>query len=344
MLLDYIDHIIDSLRQGKIPSDQSLVRLIEECTEESVARVCRAARATSEEHFGRRVWLRGLVEVWSRCEGGCLYCGLRAENRGLGRYEMTSEEIVETCREGYSLGLRTFVLQGGQVRDRADKVESVVRTLKAEFPDAAVTLSLGEQPRETYERWRRAGADRYLLRHETASEGHYRLLHPERMNFHHRRECLGWLKELGYQTGAGMMVGSPHQRAEDLVADLEYLAALQPDMVGIGPFMPQGQTPFAEWPRGSVERTVLMVALVRLLLPMAMIPATTALASADGEGTTRGVLAGANVVMPNLTPQKYRAQYAIYDHKKSTGSEAAEGIESLRANFDSIGYEICWSK
>ena len=342
--MDYIDHIIDSLRRGCVPPDQSLVRLIEECTEESVARVCRAARATSEEHFGRRVWLRGLVEVWSRCEGGCLYCGLRAENRGLGRYEMTSEEIVETCREGYSLGLRTFVLQGGQVRDRAEKVESVVRILKAEFPDAAVTLSLGEQPREVYERWRRAGADRYLLRHETASEGHYRLLHPERMNFHHRRECLGWLKELGYQTGAGMMVGSPHQRAEDLVADLGYLADLQPDMVGIGPFMPQGQTPFAEWPRGSVERTVLMVALVRLLLPTAMIPATTALASADGEGTVRGVLAGANVVMPNLTPQKYRAQYAIYDHKKSTGSEAAEGIESLRANFDSIGYEICWSK
>lgn len=338
--MDYIDHIIDSLRQGKVPSDQSLVRLIEECDRESVARVCRAARATSEEHFGRRVWLRGLVEVWSRCEGGCRYCGLRAENRGLGRYEMTSEEIVEACREGYSLGLRTFVLQGGQVRDRVEMVESVVRTLKAEFPDAAVTLSLGEQPREVYERWRRAGADRYLLRHETASEGHYRLLHPERMNFHHRRECLGWLKELGYQTGAGMMVGSPHQRAEDLVADLEYLADLQPDMVGIGPFMPQGQTPFAEWPRGSVERTVLMVALVRLLLPTAMIPATTALASADGEGTVRGVLAGANVVMPNLTPQQYRAQYAIYDHKKSTGSEAAEGIDALRIALENINHKI----
>ena len=338
--MDYIDHIIDSLRQGKVPSDQSLVRLIEECDRESVDRVCRAARATSEEHFGRRVWLRGLVEVWSRCEGGCRYCGLRAENRELCRYEMTSEEIVETCREGYSLGLRTFVLQGGQVRDRVTMVEDVVRTLKAEFPDAAVTLSLGEQPREAYERWRRAGADRYLLRHETASERHYGLLHPERMNFHHRRECLGWLKELGYQTGAGMMVGSPHQRAEDLVADLGYLADLQPDMVGIGPFMPQGQTPFAEWPRGSVERTVLMVALVRLLLPTAMIPATTALASADGEGTVRGVLAGANVVMPNLTPQQYRAQYAIYDHKKSTGSEAAEGIDALRIALENINHKI----
>lgn len=320
------------------------MRLIEECDRESVERVCSAARATSEERFGRRVWLRGLVEVWSRCEGGCLYCGLRAENRELCRYEMPSEEIVEACHEGYSLGLRTFVLQGGQVRDRVEKVEEIVRTLKAKFPDAAVTLSLGEQPREVYERWRRAGADRYLLRHETAVEGHYRLLHPERMDFHHRRECLGWLKELGYQTGAGMMVGSPHQSAEDLVADLCYLADLQPDMVGIGPFMPQGQTPFAECVRGSVERTLLMVALVRLLLPTAMIPATTALASADGEGTLRGVLAGANVVMPNLTPQKYREQYAIYDHKKSTGSEAAEGVETLRANLASIGYEICWSR
>lgn len=338
--MDYIDHIIDSLRRGCVPSDQSLVRLIEECTEESVARVCRAARATSEEHFGRRVWLRGLVEVWSRCEGGCLYCGLRAENRELCRYEMTSEEIVEACREGYSLGLRTFVLQGGQVRDRVEMVESVVRTLKAEFPDAAVTLSLGEQPREVYEKWRRAGADRYLLRHETASERHYGLLHPERMNFHHRRECLGWLKELGYQTGAGMMVGSPWQRSEDLVADLHYLRELRPEMVGIGPFMPQSDTPLGEWPRGSVERTLLMVALVRLLLPTAMIPATTALASADGKGTLRGLLAGANVVMPNLTPQKYRAQYAIYDHKKSTGSEAAEGIDALRIALENINHKI----
>ena len=253
---------------------------------------------------------------------------------------MTSEEIVETCREGYSLGLRTFVLQGGQVRDRVEKVESVVRTLKAEFPDAAVTLSLGEQPREVYERWRRAGADRYLLRHETASERHYGLLHPERMNFHHRRECLGWLKELGYWVGAGMMVGSPWQRSEDLVADLHYLRELRPEMVGIGPFMPQSDTPLGEWPRGSVERTLLMVALVRLLLPTAMIPATTALASADGEGTLRGLLAGANVVMPNLTPQKYRAQYAIYDHKKSTGSEAAEGIDALRIALENINYQI----
>ena len=338
--MDHTGYIIDTLGRGEMPSEEALVRLIEECDEESVSRVCRAAQAVAEERFGRRVWLRGLVEVWSRCEGGCRYCGLRAENCDLVRYEMSSEEIIEACREAYRFGLRTFVLQGGQVRDRVEKVESIVRRLKEEFADAAVTLSLGEQTRDAYERWRKAGADRYLLRHETASEEHYKELHPERMNFHHRRECLAWLKELGYQTGAGMMVGSPHQRVEDLVADLRYLRELKPEMVGIGPFMPQADTPMAAHPRGSVERTLLMVALVRLLLPTAMIPATTALASADGEGTVRGVLAGANVVMPNLTPQQYRAQYAIYDHKKSTGSEAAEGIDALRIALENLNYKI----
>lgn len=342
--MDHTGYIIDTLRQGEIPSEEALVRLIEECDEESVSRVCRAAQSVAEERFGRRVWLRGLVEVWSRCEGGCRYCGLRAENCDLVRYEMSSEEIVEACREAYRLGLRTFVLQGGQVRDRVEKVESIVRRLKEEFADVAVTLSLGEQTREAYERWRKAGADRYLLRHETASEEHYKELHPERMNFHHRRECLAWLKELGYQTGAGMMVGSPHQRAEDLIADLRYLCELKPEMVGIGPFMPQSDTPMADYPRGSVERTLLMVALVRLMLPDAMIPATTALASADESGTLRGVMAGANVVMPNVTPLCYRGHYVIYDHKKQTGSEAAEGIAGLASDLQTIDYKICWEK
>ena len=340
-----IDHIINTFRNGELPSEESLVQLIERGHKEDVERVCEAARKVCEERFGHRVCLRGLVEVWSRCEGGCLYCGLRAENGALDRYEMSEGEIVGACREAYRLGLRTFVLQGGQVRGRDKVVERIVRTLKEEFSDAAITLSLGEQPREVYELWRKAGADRYLLRHETASEEHYRRLHPERMDYHHRRECLGWLKELGYWVGAGMMVGSPWQRAEDLVADLRYLHKLRPEMVGIGPFMPQSDTPLGEWPRGSVERTLLVVALVRLMLPNAMIPATTALASADGEnGTLRGVLAGANVVMPNVTPQRYRSRYAIYDNKKSNGSEAAEGIDRLRADLQTIGYEIYWGK
>ena len=342
--MDHTGYIIDTLCRGEMPSEEALAHLIEECDEESVSRVCRAAQAVTEERFGRRVWLRGLVEVWSRCEGGCRYCGLRAENCDLVRYEMSSEEIIGACREAYRLGLRTFVLQGGQVRDRVEKVESIVRRLKEEFADVAVTLSLGEQTREAYERWRRAGADRYLLRHETASEEHYKELHPERMNFHHRRECLAWLKELGYQTGAGMMVGSPHQRVEDLVADLRYLRELRPEMVGIGPFMPQADTPMAAHPRGSVERTLLMVALVRLMLPDAMIPATTALASASESGTLRGVMAGANVVMPNVTPLRYREHYVIYDHKKQTGSEAAEGIAGLAADLQTIDYKIYWGR
>lgn len=334
--------IIDRLREGGEAGDEELRRLIEECDEECLAYACRAARMVRDATLGRRVRLRGLVEVWSRCEGGCLYCGLRAENVELGRYEMTSDEIVETCAEGYRVGLRTFVLQGGQVRDRAEQVAEVVRRLKQSFPDVTVTLSLGEQSREVYALWREAGAGRYLLRHETASEQHYRMLHPERMDFHHRRECLGWLGELGYRVGAGMMVGSPWQSSDDLVADLRYLCELRPHMVGVGPFMPQSSTPLGCEARGSVERTLLMVALVRLMLPEAMVPATTALASAAVNGTLRGLDAGANVVMPNITPMRYRHQYAIYDHKKSSGEEALEGVKGLEAALRNAGYEVVY--
>lgn len=320
---------------------KSLIERGDECVSDYAAGL---AREVAAEHFANGVYLRGLVEVGSYCSGGCFYCGLRAENCSLERYELSEEEILEACREGYGLGFRSFVLQGGQRGDRVQSVTDVVRSIKQEMPSIAVTLSLGEQSRATYEAWREAGADRYLLRHETATRQHYERLHPERMSYDNRLRCLYDLRSLGYQIGAGFMVGSPYQGAEELAREIEFLGGLRPEMVGIGPFIPQSATPFAGMPSGSVEQTLLMISLVRLALPKALIPATTALASKDENGTARGVLAGANVVMPNLTPQKYRAGYAIYDGKKSMGSEAAEGVAILSELLHRIGYEAIMSR
>ena len=246
---------------------------------------------------------------------------------------------MEACKSGYELGLRSVVLQGGEVYDMNQRVANVVERIKSLMPDVAVTLSLGEQDAEVYELWRKAGADRYLLRHESATKEHYARLHPERMRFDNRQRCLADLKSLGYQVGAGFMVGSPFQRAEELAHEIEYLVGLQPQMVGIGPYIPQSDTPFADQKRGGVELTLLMVALTRMALPKALIPSTTALASSDEQGMTRGILAGANVVMPNITPYKYRADYAIYDGKKSSGTEAGEGLRQLQTEMEAIGYE-----
>lgn len=296
------------------------------------------AREIASEVYGRKVYLRGLVEISNRCACGCYYCGLRAENSNVERYALSKEEIMGACTEGYRLGLRSFVLQGGEVKDNAESVADVVRTIRQTIPEAAVTLSLGEQSEEVYALWREAGADRYLLRHETATKEHYARLHPERQTYESRMRCLGALRSLGYQVGAGFMVGSPYQSEEELAREVEYLLDFRPEMVGIGPFIPQSNTPFASMRRGSVELTLLMVSLVRLALPKALIPATTALASSDESGTVRGVLSGANVVMPNITPQQYRPHYAIYDGKKSSGSESGEGLRMLQEELERVGY------
>lgn len=302
------------------------------------------AREVAVENYGHGVFVRGLVEVSNRCAGGCFYCGLRAENRNVNRYSLSEGEIVGACRNGYELGLRSFVLQGGEVYDKGQMVADVVRKVKTEMRDVAVTLSLGEQDAEIYDLWRKAGADRYLLRHETATKEHYAMLHPARMTFENRQRCIADLKVLGYQVGAGFMVGSPFQGTEELAREVEYLVGLQPQMVGIGPYIPQCDTPFADQKRGGVEQTLLMVALTRLALPKALIPSTTALASSDKQGMTRGILAGANVVMPNITPQHYRADYAIYDGKKSSGTEAGEGLQRLANELQMIGYESVLSR
>jgi biotin synthase len=328
---------------GEVPCDE-LVRLIERVEDKAVDYAGGLAREVTEQHFGGGVYLRGLVEVGSHCTGGCYYCGLRAENRALERYELSSDEILGSCREGYELGFRSFVLQGGERHDRMDSVADVVRSIKGEMPTVAVTLSLGEQSRECYEVWRNAGADRYLLRHETASREHYARLHPSRMSYDSRQRCLVELRELGYQIGAGFMVGSPYQEAKELAGEVEFLGRLRPEMVGIGPFLPQSSTPFADKRAGSVSRTLLMISLARLTLPKALIPATTALASRDEDGTVRGIMAGANVVMPNLTPLHCRAGYAIYDGKKTIGSEAAEGVDLLSELLHKVGREAVMSR
>lgn len=330
--------ILEWLAAHHEASHKELVGLIRNADEAVLGYASGLAREVADGVFGKRVYLRGLVEISNRCSGGCYYCGLRAENTSVCRYALSEEEIVMACQEGYALGLKSFVLQGGEVRGNAESVAEAVRRVKSEMPDAAVTLSLGEQTGEIYDLWRKAGADRYLLRHETATKAHYKRLHPARQTFENRQRCLGELRALGYQIGAGFMVGSPYQTEEELAHEVEYLLTLRPEMVGIGPFIPQHSTPFASEKRGSVEQTLLMVSLARLALPKALIPSTTALASSHESGMVRGILAGANVVMPNITPPKYRPDYAIYDGKKSVGTESGEGIEQLRRELEGIGY------
>jgi biotin synthase len=303
------------------------------------------ARAAQQKYFGKGIYKRGLVELSSYCKNDCHYCGIRAGNGNASRYRLTDEGILAACAEGHRLGFRTFVLQGGE--DPAftpTRVEGIVRAIKSAHPDCAVTLSLGEASREVYAMWRAAGADRYLLRHETADENHYRMLHPPSMDPGKRRRCLWDLKELGYQVGTGFMVGSPYQTSEHLAADLAFVGELEPQMVGIGPFIPHKDTMYRDFPAGDVELTLVMVALLRLMLPDALIPATTALGTAAEDGRERGILAGANVLMPNLTPVRYRESYMLYDGKICTGEEAAECSGCLALRVGSIGYELLVSR
>lgn len=301
-----------------------------------------AAQKTARQRFGNRIYIRGLIEISNICKNDCYYCGIRKSNPNLTRYRLTKEQILACCETGYRLGFRTFVLQGGEDGAFTDAwLCALLEEIKARFGDCAVTLSLGERSRESYRRLKQAGADRYLLREETADFAHYRRLHPPSMSPRHRQDCLFALKELGYQTGAGFMVGSPGQTPEHLAEDFLFLQRLRPQMVGIGPFLPHKDTPFRDCPPGGVEQTVRCLAILRLLLPGANLPATTALASLDPKGRQKGVLAGANVVMPNLSPGEVRKNYSLYDHKAYSGAEAAEGLRLLSAQMEEIGYTLC---
>ena len=305
-------------------------------TPEEAATIADEARRLTEKVHGKGVLLRGLLEITNRCRNNCLYCGIRAGNTEVRRYHINNDEIVEAARRAYTLGFRTIVMQGGENPASDRDVEIVVSRITAEMPGCAITLSLGERPREVYGAWRRAGASRYLLRHETADPNHYSTLHPSVMSLENRLRCLSALRSEGYQVGMGMMVGSPGQTVDHLVADLMLIQEFQPEMVGIGPFIPHPATPFASYPAGSADLTIRLISILRLMLPSANIPSTTALATLSPYGRELGILAGANVVMPNITPSCFRADYSLYSGKASSGAEAAEGLAALTDRLHTI--------
>lgn len=299
------------------------------------------AAAVRQSVYGNKVFIRGLIEFTNYCKNDCFYCGIRASQNKVSRYRLTPEQILDCCRTGYDLGFRTFVLQGGEDGWwNDDRLCQLVSAIKDNHPDCAITLSVGERSRKSYQRLFDAGADRYLLRHETADCSHYSRLHPFGLTLEKRMECLQNLKDIGYQVGCGFMVGSPGQTVEHLIRDLRFIEEFQPHMVGIGPFLPAAGTPFANEPAGSADLTIRLLSIIRLMHPKVLLPATTALGTAETDGRERGILAGANVIMPNLSPKDVRKKYMLYDNKVSTGDEAAESVASLRASMKKIGYEV----
>lgn len=315
--------------------------LLENCSEEAAQLLAEKARAAREKYYGKSVFIRGLIEVSNICKNNCLYCGIRAGNSACERYRLSEKDILACADEGYSLGFRTFVLQGGEDSAFSDDfVCGICEKIKAKYPDCAITLSLGERSYESYKRLYDSGADRYLLRHETADKLHYEKLHPSQMSFDNRMECLRALKEIGYQVGCGFMVGSPFQTNALLAKDLKFVEEFSPDMCGIGPFIPHAATPFADYPAGSAELTCYLLSIIRLIHPKILLPATTALGTILPDGRERGIRSGANVVMPNLSPVSVRKKYELYDNKICTGDEAAQCIKCLSARVKSTGYEI----
>ena len=294
-----------------------------------------------KKYYGDKVFTRGLIEFTNYCKNNCYYCGIRKGNHNAQRYRMTKEEILECCKQGYELGFRTFVLQGGEDPYYTDeKMVDIIRSIRESYTDCAITLSIGEKSYESYRLFREAGADRYLLRHETANEEHYEKLHPRQMSLSNRMKCLYELKELGYQVGAGFMVGSPGQTLDCIAQDLVFLQELKPQMVGIGPFIPHHDTVFADESAGSVDLTLFLLSMIRIMLPKVLLPATTALGTMDPRGREKGLSVGANVVMPNLSPVMNRKKYDLYDNKICTGEEAAECRGFLGRRVESVGYRL----
>lgn len=363
-----IRHIVSRLSRERELGEEEYRALLVCRNEEALAMLHEAARETAVRSFGRKIYIRGLIEFTNICRNDCYYCGIRKSNALVARYCLSKEEILGCCREGHRLGFRTFVLQGGELPDSADgMIEEVCRAIRSEFPDCAITLSIGERREESYRRFFAAGASRYLLRHETRNPGHYARLHPSSMSLDNRLRCLQHLKETGYQTGTGIMVGSPYQSIDNIVEDILFIQRFRPEMIGLGPFIPHKDTPFGQdkalpllGPDRSVDLTLRLISIFRLMDPDALIPATTALASlpihglshistegrtcvhkgATISGRELGILAGANVVMPNLSPAGVRGSYSLYDGKASSGSESAEGLAQLRKALEGIGYDV----
>lgn len=333
--------LIEKLENTYSLTEKEYTLLIQNRTPELARELSRRAVAQRQKYYGKTVYVRGLIEFTNYCKNDCYYCGLRRSNSRVQRYRLSQTEILECCREGYELGYRTFVLQGGEDPwYTPDRIAELVHRIKTQHPDCAVTLSVGEQPRQVYEQWFTAGAERYLLRHETADEGLYGSLHPVSQSLQNRLDCLKELKDIGYQVGCGFMVGSPGQIPEHLAKDLKLVETFAPHMVGIGPFIPQKDTPFGQCPAGSVELTLFLLSLIRLMHPKVLLPSTTALGTLHPQGRELGILAGANVCMPNLSPKAVREKYALYDDKICTGDEAAESLAGLKQRIEAIGYEI----
>ena len=296
------------------------------------------------EVYGDKVYLRGLIEFTNFCKNNCYYCGIRCGNTKLDRYRLSKEDILECAEEGYQLGYRTFVLQGGEDPYYSDEyLCDIISSIHSRFPDCAITMSIGEKEKSSYEAYYRAGATRYLLRHETADDEHYGKLHPSSMSLSNRKQCLYDLKEIGFQVGAGFMVGSPFQTMDNIIADIRFLQDLKPEMIGIGPFLTHPDTPFAKYENGSLELTIRLIAILRLMFPYALIPATTALGTIHPMGREMGLKAGANVIMPNLSPTVYRKLYSLYDNKICTGEESAQSRERLEKRVESAGYSVVTS-
>ena len=334
-------HLIHQLEATRDLPDEQLLALIA-CEDEQINEyLAQRARAVRQSVYGDEVYIRGLIEFTNYCKNDCRYCGIRRSNDNCQRYRLSQEEILDCCRAGYELGFRTFVLQGGEdgwyTRDR---MTQMIRAIRADFPDCAITLSVGERDRDTYQQWFDAGANRYLLRHETANEPLYRTLHPAPLSLKERMDCLYALKEIGYQVGCGFMVGVPGQTNEMLVEDLRFIQQFGPHMVGIGPFVPHCDTQYCHQPAGSARLTLRLLAILRLMHPQVLLPATTALGTVMGDGRQQGMLYGCNVVMPNLSPEDVRAKYALYDNKLSSGQEAAQCVAELARSMESIGYRV----
>ncbi len=332
-------NIINSLHRNRDATDSELAALIESdgCDE----LLFETAVAVRKGYYGNDVYIRGLIEFTNYCKNNCYYCGIRCGNKEVNRYRLSKEDILACSDNGHKLGFRTFVLQGGEDNHFSDNdICDIVKSIKAKHPDCAITLSLGERPYESYKDFYESGADRYLLRHETANDEHYKKLHPASMSLANRKQCLFNLKEIGFQVGSGFMVGSPYQTTQNLVEDIRFLQQLKPAMIGIGPYLTHADTPFKDHKSGSLKTTLRLISILRLIFPNALIPATTALGTVNPKGRELGILAGANVVMPNLSPVVVRELYKLYDNKICTGEEAAECRVCLENRIKSIGYNI----
>ncbi len=337
--------LIEKLKNTQVLDKSEYALLMKNRTPKLAEYAFEQARDVRHAYYGNEIYIRGLIEFTNYCKNDCFYCGIRKSNEKANRYRLTKEDILSCCKEGYALGFRTFVLQGGDdAYFTDDKIADIIVSIKDRYPDCAITLSIGEKSYESYKALKEAGADRYLLRHETANSEHYQRLHPAALSLANRKQCLWNLKTLGYQVGAGFMVGSPYQTEEHLAEDLIFLKELQPDMVGIGPFIPHCHTPFKHEAQGPLELTLFMLALVRLTLPRVLLPATTALGTIAENGRELGILAGANVIMPNLSPDLAKENYTLYNNKLHSGAEAASGLSELKKRMKSIGYQITISR